>query len=121
MGILEAGKARVLARIMGQATAPKVDTKPRLVDAAEMAATLGVPTFWVQDKARRGIIPSINIGHYRRFCVPEVIETVRHLPTASHDSGFCGAKKHTKKRGAKGQWGIPLTQVAPRECRRVRR
>jgi hypothetical protein len=99
MGILDVGKARVLARIMGEATAPKADTTPQLVDAVEMARIIDVPVFWVQDKGRRGIIPRVTIGHYQRFNVPEVLEAVRHLPK-SHDFQLRLTKKRPEKRGS---------------------
>lgn len=99
VGILEAGKARVLARIVGQATAPKANATPQFVDAVELARIIGVPVFWVQDKGRRGIIPRVTIGHYQRFNVPEVLEAVRHLPK-SHDSQLRTLKKRQEKRGS---------------------
>lgn len=92
---LEGGKARALARIVSEAAAPKADTTPRLVDAAGMAAMLGVPTFWVQDKARRGIIPSVSIGHYRRFTPPRCSKSCGTCPT--HTMAHSAEQKNALK------------------------
>ena len=39
----------------------------RLLDAGEVAARLNLPVTWVRDAARRGELPSLKLGHYRRF------------------------------------------------------
>jgi excisionase family DNA binding protein len=39
----------------------------RLRDAAYIAERLGVPRSWVYEAARRGDLPSVRCGHYRRF------------------------------------------------------
>lgn len=39
----------------------------RLLDAAEVAALLGVPKAWVYEQARNGAIPCVELGRYRRF------------------------------------------------------
>ncbi len=38
-----------------------------LLTAAEVAELLGVPASWVYEQARRGRIPTITLGRYRRF------------------------------------------------------
>jgi excisionase family DNA binding protein len=39
----------------------------RLLDAAEIAARLGVPVSWVRESARSGAIPHVRLGRYVRF------------------------------------------------------
>lgn len=39
----------------------------RLLDAAEVAARLGVPTSWVRESVRSGAIPHVRLGRYVRF------------------------------------------------------
>jgi excisionase family DNA binding protein len=39
----------------------------RLRDADYIAERLGVPASWVYEAARRGDLPSIQCGRYRRF------------------------------------------------------
>ncbi|MDP9416262.1 MAG: helix-turn-helix domain-containing protein [Actinomycetota bacterium] len=38
-----------------------------LLTAAEVAELLGVPATWVYDQARRGLMPNVTLGRYRRF------------------------------------------------------
>jgi excisionase family DNA binding protein len=38
-----------------------------LLTAAEVAELLGVPATWVYEQARRGRIPTVALGRYRRF------------------------------------------------------
>jgi excisionase family DNA binding protein len=35
--------------------------------AEDVAAMLRVPTSWVYSAARRGELPNVKLGHYRRF------------------------------------------------------
>jgi excisionase family DNA binding protein len=39
----------------------------RLLDAAEVAELLGVPTSWVREQTRAGAIPHVRLGRYRRY------------------------------------------------------
>ncbi|HEX2451414.1 MAG TPA: helix-turn-helix domain-containing protein [Gemmatimonadales bacterium] len=39
----------------------------RLLTAAEVAELLGVPISWVYEQSRRGLIPTVALGRYRRF------------------------------------------------------
>lgn len=38
-----------------------------LLTAAEVAELLGVPVSWVYDQSRRGRIPTVTLGRYRRY------------------------------------------------------
>ena len=40
---------------------------PCLLTAQEVAALLGVPTSWVYEQSRRGRIPTVTLGRYRRY------------------------------------------------------
>jgi excisionase family DNA binding protein len=40
---------------------------PSLLTAAQVADLLGVPTSWVYEQSRRGRIPTVVLGHYRRY------------------------------------------------------
>lgn len=46
----------------------------RLVDAAELAQTLGVPKSWVLAEARAARIPHLRLGRYVRFRESSVLE-----------------------------------------------
>lgn len=39
----------------------------RLMDAAEVAELLGVPKTWIYEMSRKGEIPTVTLGRYRRF------------------------------------------------------
>jgi excisionase family DNA binding protein len=38
-----------------------------LLTAPEVAHVLGVPVSWVYEQSRRGRIPTVTLGRYRRF------------------------------------------------------
>jgi len=38
-----------------------------LLTAAEVAELLGVPKSWVYEQSRRGRIPTVTLGRYRRY------------------------------------------------------
>lgn len=38
-----------------------------LLTAEEVARMLGVTTAWVYDQSRRGTIPTVTLGRYRRY------------------------------------------------------
>lgn len=44
-----------------------------LLDSDAVAVLLGVPATWVRSEARAGRMPSIKLGHYRRFVRAEVV------------------------------------------------
>lgn len=57
---------------------PTVATHPaHLVDAAALAAHLGIPVATVRDYARRRLIPATWLGRHLRFDVAAVIEALR--------------------------------------------
>ena len=39
----------------------------RLLDADQVAEMLGVPKSWVYEQSRKGLIPTVELGRYRRF------------------------------------------------------
>lgn len=51
--------------------------------ASDVAEILGVPTSWVYEQSRRGRIPTVTLGRYRRYR-PEAIEAwVEELEAAT--------------------------------------
>jgi len=53
----------------------------RLLTAAEVASMLGVPKSWVYEQSRRGLIPTVPLGRYRRFreeAIARMIEQLEH-------------------------------------------
>ena len=45
-----------------------------LLTADQVAGLLGVPTSWVYEQSRKGRIPTVTLGRYRRYR-PEAIES----------------------------------------------
>jgi len=43
-----------------------------LLDAKTAAKRLCVPVSWIRDMSRRGELPSIELGHYRRFRIEDL-------------------------------------------------
>ncbi|MGH7718976.1 MAG: helix-turn-helix domain-containing protein [Gemmatimonadaceae bacterium] len=50
-----------------------------LVTAQEVAELLGVPASWVYEQSRRGRIPTVTLGRYRRYRVEAIEEWVQTL------------------------------------------
>jgi len=46
----------------------------RLLTAGEIAELLAVPESWVEREAREGRLPSVKLGHYRRYDRAAVLE-----------------------------------------------
>ena len=48
-----------------------------LLEAEQLSAVLCVPVTWIEQKAREGVIPSLEFGRWRRFRRSEVEAAVR--------------------------------------------
>lgn len=53
------------------------DGVPEIRDAGGMEALTSVPASWWLEAARRGDVPSIQAGTYRRFRVDEALEALK--------------------------------------------
>src|SRR5438309_651840 len=62
--------------IAAPASSTSVTNEP-LLDADQLADLLKVPATWIEQKAREGIIPSLEFGRWRRFRRSEVEASVR--------------------------------------------
>jgi excisionase family DNA binding protein len=49
----------------------------RLLTAERVAELLGVPKSWVYEQSRRGRIPTVTLGRYRRYRVEAVEEWIK--------------------------------------------
>ena len=54
-----------------------------LLTARDVAEILGVPVGWVYERSRRGLIPTVTLGRYRRYraeAVQRWIEATEQAP-----------------------------------------
>ena len=50
---------------------------PSLLSAAQAAKLWDVPTTWIAEAARRGVLPSVRLGHYVRFRPEDLEEFIK--------------------------------------------
>ena len=50
-----------------------------LLTAEEVAAMLGVPKSWVYQQSRRGRIPTVTLGRYRRYRAEAIANWVAQI------------------------------------------
>jgi excisionase family DNA binding protein len=55
-----------------------------LVTAREVAELLGVTTSWVYEQSRRGRIPTVTLGRYRRYRLQAIEAWVEGLEAPDH-------------------------------------
>jgi len=60
-----------------------------LLTAEQVAALLGVPRSWVYEQSRRGTIPTVTLGRYRRYRGEAIQEWLRELEA----EGIHGGRK----------------------------
>ena len=79
-----------------------------LLTASQVAKMLGVPTSWVYEQSRRGRIPTVTLGRYRRYRAEAIAEWLEELeasgavgmPTAIRRRGNGGTKPDRAESGA---------------------
>jgi excisionase family DNA binding protein len=64
-----------------------------LLTAGQVAALLGVPKSWVYEQSRRGSIPTVTLGRYRRYRVEAIEEWIERL-----EAGDAGGAQLMAKR-----------------------
>lgn len=52
-------------------------TDEPLLDSDQLAAILNIPASWIEQKAREGVIPSLEFGRWRRFKRSDVESAVK--------------------------------------------
>ena len=50
-----------------------------LLTAGQVAKLLGVPTSWVYEQSRRGRIPTVTLGRYRRYRAEAIDQWLEEL------------------------------------------
>jgi excisionase family DNA binding protein len=65
------------AKLCAAPAVPRDPPDEPLLDAEQLATVLGIPSTWLEQKAREGAIPSYEFGRWRRFKRSEVEAAVR--------------------------------------------
>lgn len=55
------------------------DTRQPLLTAQQVAEQLGMTTGWVYEQTRRGLIPAVPLGRYRRYRVDAIEQWIRDV------------------------------------------
>jgi excisionase family DNA binding protein len=53
-----------------------------LLTAGQVAKLLGVPTSWVYEQSRRGRIPTVTLGRYRRYRAEAIHDWLEEIEAA---------------------------------------
>jgi excisionase family DNA binding protein len=65
----------------------------RLMTAEEVAAMLGVPKSWVYSASRRGELPTVTLGRYRRYRAEAVEKWIEEQESGRSMNGLPYTKK----------------------------
>jgi excisionase family DNA binding protein len=57
-----------------------------LLTAEQVARMLGVPKSWVYEQSRRGHIPTVNLGRYRRYRAEAITQWIEAREAAGRSS-----------------------------------
>jgi excisionase family DNA binding protein len=74
-----------------------------LLTAAEVAELLGVPKSWVYEQSRRGRIPTVTLGRYRRYrqeAIEAWVENVERGQRAAIGPGHANGRR--RRGGVRG-------------------
>jgi excisionase family DNA binding protein len=59
-----------------------------LLTAEQVGKLLGVPTSWVYEQSRRGRIPTVSLGRYRRYRAEAIDEWLEELERSGQSVGL---------------------------------
>lgn len=96
-GMFEAAKVRAVAALQSP---PAPEATPPPGRRQRDGRILGVPANWVRDKARVGLLPVEQLGHYVRFNPVETLAAARRM-SKSHDGESRRREIPKQDRGAK--------------------
>lgn len=69
-----------------------------LLTAGQVAKLLGVPTTWVYEQSRRGRIPTVTLGRYRRYRAEAIAEWVERQEADAAKGAGAGQHRGTATR-----------------------
>ena len=64
-----------------------------LLTARQVAKLLGVPTSWVYEQSRRGRIPTVTLGRYRRYRAEAINDWIERLEAGEGDGRLLMARR----------------------------
>jgi excisionase family DNA binding protein len=64
-----------------------------LLTAAQVANLLGVPKSWVYEQSRRGRIPTVTLGRYRRYRAEAIAEWVEQQEADGAEGAVSGRQR----------------------------
>jgi excisionase family DNA binding protein len=80
-----------------------------LLTAEQVGKLLGVPTSWVYEQSRRGRIPTVTLGRYRRYRAEAIDEWLSELERTGQSMGLnpraTGAKQIRPHRAGSARSG----------------
>jgi len=79
------------------------ETERGLATAGEVAALLGVPTSWVYEQSRRGRIPTVALGRYRRFRLDAIEAWIQEQEALNGVAHRASPRRRFKQNGAPPQ------------------
>ena len=91
---LERGRSLAPSTAQPQIATAECD---RIVDASGMEKATGIPATWFLEQARRGEIPHLRAGKYRRFVVREVLDAIATRRPIAVASGLAPAREMTRR------------------------
>jgi excisionase family DNA binding protein len=59
-----------------------------LLTAGEVAELLGVPKSWVYEQSRKGTIPTVTLGHYRRYRAEAIAAWIEEREDEPHSAAL---------------------------------
>jgi len=77
-------------------------TSGSLMTAGEVAELLGVPKSWVYEQSRRGRIPTVMLGRYRRYRLTAIEEWLKSLESPGPRAST-GDRRFTRRNGRRPQ------------------
>lgn len=68
-----------------------------LLTAAQVAQLLEVPVSWVYEQSRRGLIPTVTLGRYRRYRLEAIEVWVEEIEAGGSHGGTLGRRNGTRR------------------------
>jgi excisionase family DNA binding protein len=68
-----------------------------LLTAAQVAQLLEVPVSWVYEQSRRGLIPTVTLGRYRRYRLEAIEAWVEEIEAGGPHGRILGRPKGARR------------------------